>query len=93
MKNIRRFHWDLAKVGIKQYPQAVDHERRDWHDYEFIKYEASRKGIGEQGEGFQLIDAAEIELGDKLNQEEGLTVVVSDKISVNRSVPDTRPEK
>ena len=93
LSNIRRFHWDLSQIGIKNYPTLKSYERRDWHNYEFMKYEAARKGIGEQGEGYRLTDAAEIEVSNKLGQEEGLNVIVSDKISINRSVPDTRPQE
>lgn len=68
-------------------------EKKDWHDWKFIEYEKSREGPGEQGKSYVLTDPKEIELNEKLFKVEGLYVVVSDKISVNRSIPDYRPEK
>jgi hypothetical protein len=56
-------------------------------------YEARRKGPGEQGRGVVLRNYSEFVLDQKLEIEEGLHVLVSDKISVNRSVPDTRPRQ
>lgn len=86
----RQSRWDLSQIGIKDYPVVENYEKKDWHDYEFMKYEATRQGPGEQGKGFQLTDAKDIELDKKLTEEEGLHVVVSDRISVNRSLWDTR---
>ena len=83
------FNKKLPSAG-KIYPVATNYERKDWHDWKFIEYEKNRKGPGENGKPFNLTDPADIELNDKLFKIEGLYVVVSDKISVNRSVPDTR---
>lgn len=92
---IRRYHWDLEKelwgVGIKEYPTIKSYERKDWHDYEFMKLEAARKGLGEQGRPVFLTDPTEIELDKRLEKQEGVHAIVSDKISVNRSINDTRP--
>ena len=82
---------DLAKDA--KYPIAKNYKRKDWHDWKFIEYEKSRKGPGEQGKPFKLTDPEDIKLNEKLFKIEGLYVVVSDKISVNRSVPDTRLEQ
>lgn len=60
----------------KFYPIAQNYERIDWHDYDFIKREAVREGAGELGKAFK---AKTTGLG-----------AVSEKISVNRSLPDTR---
>lgn len=77
----------------KFYPSATDYDRKDWHDWKFIEYEKTREGPGEQGSGYVLTDPADIELNQKVFKENGLYGVVSDKISVNRSIPDTRPAK
>lgn len=74
----------------KFYPFVKDFERKDWHDYDFIAQEKLRKGPGEQGEPYMLTNPDEIKLNEKLFDEEGFYVIVSDTISVNRSVPDTR---
>lgn len=89
-ESLELFNEDLSMIGIQEYPVADNFGRRDWHDYEFMKYESERKGIGEQGAGLTLTDPDDIELDKKLSEEEGIHVVVSDKISLNRSVIDTR---
>lgn len=73
-----------------RYPVAQNYERKDWHDQRFIEYELTREGPGEQGRAFYLTDPVDIELNGRLFEQEGLSAVVSDKISVNRSVPDLR---
>lgn len=83
---------ELALPKIINYPVQQNYERKDWNDWDFIHYEKTRKGDGEQGEKFVLTDPKEIKLNEKLFKIEGLYVVASDKISVNRSVPDTRLE-
>jgi hypothetical protein len=83
----------ISEINPKKYWRASDFEKKDWHDYEFMKYEASRTGPGEQGEGFKLTDPADIKLNAEVSKIEGLHAIVSDKISVNRSVPDVRHEK
>ncbi|XP_077963027.1 polypeptide N-acetylgalactosaminyltransferase 10 isoform X1 [Gasterosteus aculeatus] len=61
--------------------------RRDWHDYEAIKRDASRSGNGEQGKAFPLTEADRV---DQAYRENGFNIYVSDRISLNRSVPDIR---
>uniref|UniRef100_A0A3P8R3B5 Polypeptide N-acetylgalactosaminyltransferase n=1 Tax=Astatotilapia calliptera TaxID=8154 RepID=A0A3P8R3B5_ASTCA len=61
--------------------------RKDWHDNEAIKRDASRSGNGEQGKPFPLTDADRV---DQAYRENGFNIYVSDRISLNRSVPDIR---
>lgn len=63
---------------------------RDWHDYKFIDEEKKRVGCGEHGKAFNLTNARDIEENRKLFKQTGVSVLVSDKISVNRSIPDSR---
>lgn len=63
---------------------------RDWNNYEQIYREMIRKGPGENGTAVILTDENEIALNKKLFSETGFGVVVSDRISVNRSIQDTR---
>ena len=63
---------------------------RDWNNYEQIYREMIRKGLGENGTEVILTDENEIALNRKLFNETGFGVVVSDRISVNRSIQDTR---
>lgn len=83
-------HEAIIAAKDKSYPFARNYERKDWHDWEFIKYEKARQGPGEQGKPHVLTDPDDIAKNDKLFEVEGLYAVVSDKISANRSVPDTR---
>lgn len=63
-----------------------------WEDEELIEYEKSRIGPGEQAEPVTLTDPREIEENEEWNAKEGFYVIVSDKISVDRALPDWRPE-
>lgn len=66
---------------------------RDWNNYEFLKQEKERIGIGEHGIPVKLTNETEIQINKELYEKTGFYVVVSDKISVNRSIPDMRPKE
>lgn len=70
--------------------QLGDGDRIDWHDYDFIMYEESRAGPGENGSAIHLTDPAEIKENEVGYKRDGFYTVVSDKISPNRSLPDIR---
>lgn len=76
-----------------RYPVATNYDRKDWHDWDFIAYEKSRVGPGEQGEAVYFTDPEDIKENKRLYDIEGLNALVSDRISVNRSVPDTRHQE
>nr|XP_020025103.1 polypeptide N-acetylgalactosaminyltransferase 10-like isoform X1 [Castor canadensis] len=63
---------------------------KDWHDKEAIKRDAQRVGNGEQGRPYPLTDAERV---DQAYRENGFNIYVSDKISLNRSLPDIRHPK
>jgi len=63
---------------------------RDWHNYEQIYKDSKREGLGENGAAVFLTDKADVELNKRLLKETGFAIVVTDKISVNRSIQDTR---
>lgn len=65
----------------------------DWINYDFIEYEKQRNGPGEQGQPVVLDDHDEIILSNKLIREFSYNVIASDKISLNRSLPDSRNEQ
>ncbi|KFB49955.1 AGAP012414-PA-like protein [Anopheles sinensis] len=67
----------------------VHQKRIDWHNYELIHEEAKRVGIGEQGKAGHLSEK-EAEMKDKLFKKNGFNAVLSDLISLNRSLPDIR---
>lgn len=64
-------------------------KRIDWHDYELIKLEEIKKGVGEHGKAEKL-DESEKDLQEKLFRKNGFNALLSDKISLNRSIPDIR---
>ena len=66
-------------------------EEVSWEDVKFYEYEKRRRGPGEQGEPFNLTDPEEIKANEKKIKKEGFYVLVSDKISVDRAMPDYRP--
>lgn len=67
----------------------VQGKKVDWHDYTLIKEEESRKGVGEQGKAEKLKETDK-NAEDKLFHENGFNALLSDKIGLNRSVPDIR---
>ncbi|XP_043925421.1 polypeptide N-acetylgalactosaminyltransferase 10 [Protopterus annectens] len=62
-------------------------KRKDWHDYEAIKRDAARTGNGEQGKPFPITDS---DRAEQAYRENGFNIYVSNKISLNRSLPDIR---
>lgn len=66
-------------------------KRIDWHDYNFIKIEKQRKGLGEQGQAVILTNESEKERSKVMIKEFSYNTVASDKISLDRSINDTRP--
>lgn len=64
-------------------------ETRDWNDYQWMKEERSRIGFGEHGlKTFRDSESPAVE--EALMQENGHNALVSDKISLDRAVPDLR---
>lgn len=83
---------DYAPINKNNYPIVTNYKLKDWVDHEFVEYEKSREGPGEQGAGVKLTDPEDIKKNEEIAKIEGLNALVSDKISVNRSVYDSRPE-
>ncbi|XP_017777230.1 PREDICTED: polypeptide N-acetylgalactosaminyltransferase-like 6 [Nicrophorus vespilloides] len=67
----------------------VDNEKIDWHDYEAISRDLHRTGRGEQGKPAAL-DAGEKHDYESLFKVNGFNAAISDKIALNRSLPDIR---
>lgn len=61
--------------------------RIDWHDYEVIHEDRKRKGPGEHGSPV-VLNKAETE--HDAYKDNGFNILVSDRISLNRSLPDIR---
>jgi hypothetical protein len=64
----------------------------DWHNYKHIAYEAQRKGLGEQGREAVLKKVDDV-LQKAIYHANGYNGYLSDQISLNRSVADTRHPK
>jgi polypeptide N-acetylgalactosaminyltransferase len=62
----------------------------DWNDYKQLAYDALTVGFGEHGEAANITEPEFVKLNERLFDVFGMSVVVSDVISVNRSVPDYR---
>jgi hypothetical protein len=60
---------------------------RNWFDLGQASRDKLREGFGENGSDVYLTDSDEITRNEKLYEETGFSVVISDKISVNRSIP------
>lgn len=67
----------------------TSNETRDWNDYRWMKEERTRFGYGEHGlKTYRDTESPAVE--EALMQENGHNALVSDKISLDRSVPDLR---
>ncbi|XP_030293365.1 polypeptide N-acetylgalactosaminyltransferase 10-like [Sparus aurata] len=71
----------VAQVGL----DGV--RRTDWHDYEAMRRDAARSGNGEQGKPFPLTETDRV---DQAYRENGFNIYISNRISLNRSLPDIR---
>lgn len=61
---------------------------RDWMDYKFFVEESAREGLGEGGAHVnRFASVEEMDRNDELIKQTGYSVIISDKISVNRSLP------
>uniref|UniRef100_A0A8C7EBF0 Polypeptide N-acetylgalactosaminyltransferase 10 n=1 Tax=Nothoprocta perdicaria TaxID=30464 RepID=A0A8C7EBF0_NOTPE len=79
---------EASYVRQKKDLYFVDGERKkDWHNKEAIRRDAERVGNGEQGKPYPMTDAERV---DQAYRENGFNIFVSDKISLNRSLPDIR---
>ncbi|XP_001352715.1 N-acetylgalactosaminyltransferase 6 [Drosophila pseudoobscura] len=63
---------------------------KDWHDYAAMDKDTLRVGIGEGGKAAKLEDEATLEQERRMSLENGFNALLSDSISVNRSLPDIR---
>lgn len=81
----------IAK-GLFTVPEAVG-EKKDWEDLELMERDAKRKGLGEHGEAAYVKDESLKELEKEMSLDNGFNALLSDLISVNRSVPDVRHEE
>uniref|UniRef100_A0A9J8BD92 Uncharacterized protein n=1 Tax=Cyprinus carpio carpio TaxID=630221 RepID=A0A9J8BD92_CYPCA len=84
---------DAAALSHAQRMNTVQNagvRRKDWHDHALMKSEAARSGVGEQGRPYPLTDSDRV---DQAYRENGFNIFVSNRISLNRSLPDIRHPK
>ncbi|XP_049888137.1 N-acetylgalactosaminyltransferase 6-like [Pectinophora gossypiella] len=85
--NLKAFFSIKAEPFVPQNTQKID-----WHDYAQIKYEKQRTGMGEQGKAAYLPNET-IAYQKKIYSTNGFNGALSDKIALNRSLPDIRHRK
>lgn len=83
------FTWNKFSSSLSSFLRE-ENDKIDWNDYEMMVNDALRTGFGEHGKGETLSNPEDVKRNDELFQTFGMSVVTSDKISVNRSIPDFR---
>lgn len=78
-----------AKKDFFSSDRNVENKLIDWHDYEFMEKERQRSGLGEHGVAAKLSADLEEKRVEIFNQN-GFNGLLSDMISLNRSVADIR---
>lgn len=75
---------------ILSHKKKISSEKIDWNDYKGILRESKRKGIGENGDPGDLNDPAGLQQTQHLSDKFGVSVLISDRISDSRALPDPR---
>jgi polypeptide N-acetylgalactosaminyltransferase len=76
-------------LGFFDQPRNVDGLKIDWHDYQKMMAEKRRVGLGEMGQPAKLSGRKRMQ-ERQIFEQNGYNGLLSDTISLNRSVPDIR---
>eukprot|EP00112_Aurelia_sp_Birch-Aquarium-sp1_P004734 Seg1538.1 transcript_id=Seg1538.1/GoldUCD/mRNA.D3Y31 product="N-acetylgalactosaminyltransferase 6" protein_id=Seg1538.1/GoldUCD/D3Y31 len=85
------FSSDSKKTGY--FKDTLDGHRKIKEIYDISKKRNKNPGIGENGEAAYLKGEAEKKLAEKLFANHSFNSILSDKISLDRTLPDVRGEK
>lgn len=83
------FYYNFSKVSVN------DEEKLHLRNKRFIEYrekESKRDGLGEKGRAVTL-QGEEKALADSLFKKEAFNIIASDKIALDRSIPDVRDSR
>lgn len=71
---------------------STSNRKISWEDHDFINYEKTRTGPGENGQEWNVTDPEELKRNEEWQKKEGFFVEVSNRMSVTRALPDFRHE-
>lgn len=94
--NIIYFFYNTAPVelsvrSVRSSISNLANIKIDWEDHDFINYELTRCGPGENGEAYIVTDPEALKRNQKWVSQEGFFVEVSNNMSLTRALPDHRP--
>ncbi|VDD81842.1 unnamed protein product [Mesocestoides corti] len=82
-------YFEHSNVPTEMDSEVIGDGLRDYHDYNLMELESRRSGPGEHGAPVHL-SGEEKELSERVFTENGFCRVVSDKIALDRAIPDLR---
>ena len=77
--------------GYSLFSSVFINKKVSWEDWDWINYERTRTGPGEQGFNFIETDPEILKKNEEWVKKEGFFVETSNKISITRALPDHRP--
>ncbi|KAM3726334.1 putative polypeptide N-acetylgalactosaminyltransferase [Dirofilaria immitis] len=76
--------------GSDPFASYKSYGKKDWHDYESMKRDAVRQGLGEGGKPVVIASKKLKKLRDSLYRSNGYDAYISDLIALDRSIKDIR---
>lgn len=88
-----QLQYQINEINEVQKPNSYfrnyDKIKIDWHDYKYINAEKNQLGIGEHGNPSNVSQEEEPER-ERMALIAGFNALLSDRIALNRSIPDIR---